>query len=99
MRPLEDRVILKIEKKQEEEKTSSGFVLVGSKEKENPEAIVVAVGEGHLFSNGTRMEMPVKVGDKVIYTPMATQSMTVDGEEYLVTYTKDIIAIIEEDNA
>jgi chaperonin GroES len=95
MKPLEDRVIL--ERLEIVEKTSSsGLILQNQADDENNEAFVVAVGEGFLTPRGVRLEMPVKVGDKVIFNPMAVQEMSYDGKEYLVTFTKDIVAIIEE---
>lgn len=95
MKPLEDRVILeKITK--EETVTSTGLVLQNTEDRQNNEAIVVAVGEGYLTPKGIRLEMPVKVGDKVAYNPMAVQKMEHQGKEYMVIFTKDILAIIEE---
>jgi chaperonin GroES len=98
MKPLEDRIIL--ERIEIKEKVSSfGIVLQNQADDENNEAFVVAVGEGFLTPKGIRLKMPVKVGDKVIFNPMAVQEMTHEGKEYLVTFSKDILAIIEENDA
>ena len=64
MKPLADRVLIKVEK--EEEKTVGGLVLATK----NPAGVpakgkVVACGEGKFSPNGTRVPMEVKVGDTV----------------------------------
>jgi chaperonin GroES len=94
IRPLEDRVVLK-KKKQAEEKTISGLIIPGSKDDSN-EAEVVAIGEGRILPNGKRVPMDVKIGDKVIFNIFAVQKVDYQNEEYLVIYTKDILAVIDE---
>jgi len=93
IRPLEDRVVLKKEK-QVEEKTLSGLIIPGSKDDSN-EAEVIAVGEGRVLPNGNRVPMDVKVGDKVIFNIFAVQKVDYKNEEYLVVFTKDILAVID----
>jgi chaperonin GroES len=93
IRPLEDRVVLKKEK-QVEEKTISGLIIPGSKDDSN-EAEVVSVGEGRILPNGNRVPMDVKVGDKVIFNIFAVQKVDYQNEEYLVVFTKDILAVID----
>jgi chaperonin GroES len=97
MKPLEDRVILEKPKK-DETVTATGLVLQNNEDAVNNQATVVAVGEGYLTPKGVRLEMPVKVGDKVAFNPMAVQAMTYEGKDYMVIFTKDILAIIEEND-
>lgn len=97
MRALEDRVILET-KKLDETVTAVGLILQNNEQDRNNEAVVVAVGEGYLTPKGVRLEMPVKVGDRVAYNPMAVQEMKYQGKDYLVIFSKDILAIIEETN-
>jgi chaperonin GroES len=95
LKPLEDRVILK-QHKEDEKKSESGLILSAVQEKESNEGIIVAVGEGRVLPSGVRAEMDVKVGDKVVFNPYATQKVDHDGEEYHILYTKDILAILGE---
>jgi chaperonin GroES len=81
--------------KEKEEVSSTGLIIQAARETPNT-AIVVAVGEGRLLPSGIRVDPDVKVGDKVAFNIHAVQAMTVDNEDYLVTFSKDIIAIIEE---
>ena len=94
LKALEDRIILKPDKK-EESKTSSGLFLISNESDENV-ATVVEVGPGRVLPNGNRLEPDVKVGDRVAYTKFATQDLNHDNEDYLVIFSKDILAIVGE---
>lgn len=91
---LEDRIILKVDK-QQENKTSSGLFLISNDSEDNT-AVVVEVGPGRVLPNGIRLEPDVKVGDRVAYTKFATQELEHNGEDYLVIFSKDILAVIGE---
>ena len=92
LKPLGDRVVVKVV--EAEEKTASGIVLP-DKAKERPqEGEVVAVGEGKVLDNGTRMGMEVKEGDKILYSKFAGTEVKVDGEDYLIMRQDDILAIL-----
>lgn len=92
IKPLGDRVVIK--KLEAEEKTKSGIVLTGTAKERPQEAEVVAVGPGKV-DNGTRVEMEVKTGDKVLYSKYAGTEVKVDGEEYTILKQEDILAIVE----
>lgn len=92
IKPLGDRVVIK--NLEAEEKTKSGILLTGSAKEKPQEAEIVAVGPGAI-SDGKRIEMEVKVGDKVLYSKYAGTEVKVDGEEYMILKQEDILAIVE----
>lgn len=92
IKPLGDRVVIK--KLEAEEKTKSGIVLTESAKERPQEAEVVAVGPGAI-TDGKRIEMEVKVGDKVLYSKYAGTDVKVDGDEYTILKQDDILAIVE----
>lgn len=92
IKPLGERVVIK--KLEAEEKTKSGIVLTGTAKERPQEAKVVAVGPGAIV-DGKRVEMEVKVGDKVLYSKYAGTEVKVDGEEYTILKQEDILAIVE----
>jgi chaperonin GroES len=93
LKPLEDKVILKVEK--ETEKTSAGGLIIQTMQEEKPqEAIVVAVGPGITFGNGEKMVPDVSVGDKVLFSKYQGTEVTVDNEKYLILSYRDILAVI-----
>ena len=93
LKPLEDKVILKVEK--ETEKTSAGGLIIQTMQEEKPqEAMVVAVGPGITFGNGEKMVPDVSVGDKVLFSKYQGTEVTVDNEQYLILSYRDILAVI-----
>ena len=92
LKPLGDRVVIK--HLEAEEKTKSGIILTGAAKEKPQEAVVVAVGPGGIV-DGQKVEMQVKVGDKVIYSKYAGTEVTLDKEEYVVVKQGDILAIVE----
>ena len=92
IKPLGDGVVIK--KLEAEETTKSGIVLTGAAKERPQEAQVVAVGPGAM-SDGKRVEMEVKVGDKILYSKYAGTDVKVAGEEYIILRQDDILAIVE----
>ncbi|MEG0765829.1 MAG: co-chaperone GroES [Pseudoflavonifractor sp.] len=92
LKPLADRVILKLV--EAEETTKSGIILTGAA-KEKPEmAEVISVGPGGMV-DGKEVKMTVKAGDKVISSKYAGTEVKLDGETYTIVKQGDILAIVE----
>lgn len=92
MKPLADRVVIKMN--EVEETTKSGIVLA-STAKEKPQiATVIAVGPGGLV-DGNEVKMYVNVGDKVITSKYSGTEVKFDGEEYIIVRQADILAVVE----
>ncbi len=91
LKPLGDRVIIKVLEK--EEKTSSGIVLPDKAKEKPQEGEVMAVGAGKVLDDGTKVQMEVKKGDKVVFSKYAGSEVKVDEEEYLILRQDDILAV------
>ncbi|KXS56084.1 MAG: molecular chaperone GroES, partial [Candidatus Adiutrix intracellularis] len=64
VRPLSDRVLVK---RLEEEETTKGGIIIPDTAKEKPQqGKIIAIGEGKLLDNGTRINPAVKVGEVVL---------------------------------
>jgi chaperonin GroES len=94
IRPLGDKVIVK--RLDAEEKTAGGIVLPDSAKEKPKQGKIVNVGTGKLLDNGTRSQMQVKKGDKVLFTSYAGSEVKIGGEEYLIMDESEIMAIIED---
>jgi len=93
IKPLNDKVIVKPITK--EEQTASGIILPDTVNKEKPEqGEVIAVGPGKFLDNGSRAEMSVQVGNKVLFKKYSPDEIKVEGEEVLVLEEGDILAVI-----
>lgn len=93
LKPLSDRVVIKV--LEAEEKTASGIVLPDKAKEKPQEGKVMAVGTGKVLDNGTKVEMEVKVGDKVIFSRYAGTEVKVKSEEYLILRQDDILALVK----
>lgn len=93
-KPLSNHLFIEAEK--EEEKTKSGIVLPDTAEKEKPvKGKIVAAGPGKFNEKGERMQMSVKVGDRVLFKKYGPDEVELDGKKYLVGDEDDILAILE----
>jgi len=92
IKPLADRVVVK-PLEQDEAKVGSIYIPDTAKEKPQ-EGEIVAVGPGKVSDSGDKVDMEVKVGDKVLYGKYSGTEVTVDGEDYLIMRESDILAII-----
>ena len=92
IKPLGDRVLVKMV--EAETTTKSGIILnTGSQEKPQI-AEVVAVGPGGMI-DGEKIEMQVKVGDRVITGKYSGTEVKYEGVEYLIVRQSDVLAIVE----
>lgn len=88
LKPLFDRVVLKNIKQKKE--TLSGIIIPDSVGDEPIYAEVIAVGDGDTFE-GTKCEMTVSVGDKVLYNKYGAVSFKINGDEFVILRQSDIL--------
>jgi chaperonin GroES len=92
VKPLADRVFVKVSAS--EEKTSGGILLPDTAKEKPQIGEVVQVGSGKRNDDGTRQELEVKIGDKVLYSKYAGTDIKLGGDEYVLLSEKDILAIV-----
>lgn len=92
IRPLGDRVVVKMF--ESEETTKSGIVLPGTAKEKPQIAEVLAVGPGGVV-DGKEIKMEVKVGDKVIISKYAGTEVKFEGQELTIVRQSDILAVLE----
>ena len=93
IQPLADRVIVK---PQEAEEVTKGGIILPDTAKEKPmQGDIVAVGNGKITEEGTKVDLTVKVGDKVLYGKYSGTEVTIDGNEYLIMRESDIFGIVK----
>ncbi|OFV92761.1 MAG: co-chaperone GroES [Acidobacteria bacterium RIFCSPLOWO2_12_FULL_54_10] len=92
IRPLHDRVVVK---RLEEKEVMRGGIVIPDSAKEKPqEGEVLAVGNGKILDNGTRVAMDVKVGDRILFGKYSGSEVKIDGQEYLIMREDDILGIL-----
>jgi len=93
LKPLGDRIV--VEPTEQEEQTSLGIFLTETAREKPQQGKVIAAGPGARKENGERIEMDVKIGDKVLYARYAGTSVKLNGKEYLILKESDVLAIVE----
>ena len=92
IKPLADRVVIKMVEAQET--TKSGIILAGSAKEKPQVAEVVAVGPGGIV-DGKEDTMYLKAGDHVLMSKYAGTEVKIDGVEYTILRQDEILAIVE----
>jgi chaperonin GroES len=95
LRPLEDRVIVKV--KEEAEQLQGAIVLPESAQKKPQEGTVLAVGTGRTGDKGVKLPIEVKVGDTVIFAKYGGTEVKLDEDEVLILRADDILAVRSAD--
>jgi chaperonin GroES len=94
LQPLGDRVVVK---REEGESRTAGGILLPDAAKEKPtRGVIQAVGNGKLLDDGSRGQLQVKVGDRVLFTTWAGEQFKVGDEELLLMREEDILAVLED---
>jgi len=94
LRPLDDRVVLKV--LDAEEKTAGGILLPDTAKEKPQRGKVTAVGDGKFGKDGKRLKLDLKKGDVVLFGKYAGSDVKVDGEDYKVLRENEILARVED---
>ena len=92
IKPLADRIVIKMT--EAEETTKSGLILAAASKEKPQVAEVVAVGPGGVV-DGEKVDMYLKVGDKVLLSKYAVTEVKVDDVEYTILRQSEVLAIVE----
>jgi len=93
LQPLGDKVV--VERDESEDITAGGIVLPDSARDKPSRGTIISVGTGKLLDDGTRGEMQVNKGDRVLFTSYAPETIDIDDDEYLLMSESDILAVVE----
>lgn len=91
--PLHDRIVIR--PVVQEEVLASGIVIPDTAKEKPQQGTVIAAGPGRLDDNGKRVQMDVKVGDRVLYAKYTGQEVKIDQEELIVLAEKDVLAKVQ----
>ena len=92
IQPLADRVVvLPLE---ETEEMRGGLYIPDTAKEKPQQGKIVAVGPGR-FEKGERVEMELRVGQKVLYGKYSGTEITFDDEQYLIVKESDVLAVID----
>jgi chaperonin GroES len=92
VRPLHDRILVR---RIEEKETIKGGIIIPDTAKEKPqEGEVIAVGNGKLLENGSKVPLDVKAGDRILFGKYSGTDIRIDGQEYLILREDEVLAVL-----
>ena len=92
VRPLHDRLLVR---RIEETETAKGGIIIPDTAKEKPQkGEVLAVGNGKILDNGTKIALDVQVGNKILFGKYTGTDIKIDGEEVLILREDEVLAIL-----
>ena len=92
VRPLHDRLLVR---RIEETETAKGGIIIPDTAKEKPQkGEVLAVGNGKILDNGTKIALDVQVGNKILFGKYTGTDIKIDGEEVLILREDEVLAIV-----
>ena len=93
VKPLGDRVLVE---PQEEREVKKGGIIIPDSAKEKPtEGVIRALGTGKKDDNGKFLPFEVKVGDRVLISKYGGTEIKIDGKEYKLLNSDDILAVVD----
>ena len=93
VRHLGDRVL--VEPAEEKEVKKGGIIIPDSAKEKPTEGLVVALGTGKTDDNGKKLPFEVKKGDRVLVSKYGGTEIKLDGKEYKILNSDDILAVID----
>jgi chaperonin GroES len=79
----------------EEKETAKGGIIIPDSAKEKPqEGQVLAVGNGKILDNGTKVALDVKAGDKILFGKYSGTEIKIDGEDVLILREDEVLAVL-----
>jgi chaperonin GroES len=94
IRPLHDRIL--VTRVAEQEVGRHGIIIPDTAKEKPQEGTVVAVGNGKLTDDGTRIALDVKAGDRILFGKYSGSDVTVENDEYVIMREEDVFAILAE---
>jgi len=92
VRPLHDRLMVR---RIEEKETAKGGIIIPDTAKEKPQqGEVLAVGNGKILDNGTKLALDVKVGNKILFGKYTGTEIKIDGEDVLILREDEVLAVL-----
>ena len=93
IKPLGDRLLVE---PVEEKEVKKGGIIIPDTAKEKPqEGVIRALGTGKTNDDGKKVPFEVKVGDRVLVSKYGGTEIKLDGKEFKIFGSDDLLAIID----
>lgn len=93
IKPLADRVVVK---PLEQDELKKGGIIIPDTAKEKPvQGEIMAAGPGRMDEAGKKIDLEVKIGDKILYGKYSGTEVTIEDHDYLIMRESDVLAILK----
>jgi chaperonin GroES len=93
VKPIGDRILVE---PVEEKEVKKGGIIIPDTAKEKPqEGIIIALGTGKTNDDGKKIPFEVKKGDRVLVSKYGGTEIKIDGKEYKILSSDDILAVLD----
>jgi chaperonin GroES len=92
IKPLGDRIL--VEPAEEKEVKKGGIIIPDTAKEKSQEGVVRVLGTGKTDESGKKIAFEVKVGDRVLVSQYGGSPIKIDGKEYKIYGSDDLIAVI-----
>ena len=93
LQPMGERIVVK--RVESEETTAGGIVLPDAAREKPQQGKILSVGSGRTLADGSKSELQVNEGDRVLFSSYAGTEIEVDGGSLLIMAEADILAVLE----
>lgn len=94
LKPLSDRVVVKVDNT-DEEQTKSGLIMPESVKEKKLTGVVLSVGPGRRAKTGELIPVSIKVGDKVYFDKFAGVETKLNDQDVLILHEDEIYGVVE----
>lgn len=92
VRPLHDRLLVRrIEPK---ETAKGGIIIPDTAREKSQEGEVLAVGNGKVLDDGTKLALEVKKGDRILFGKYSGSEIKVGGEDVLILREDEVLVVL-----
>ena len=92
IRPLHDRVLL--QRIDDQEQMRGGIIIPDTAKEKPQQGEVIAVGDGKIRDDGSRQQLDVKPGDRVLFGKYSGSEVKIDDLDYMIMREDEILGIV-----
>jgi chaperonin GroES len=89
---LHDRIL--VQRLEEAEQKVGGIIIPDTAKEKPQQGKIIAVGNGKVKDDGTRIPLDVKAGDRILFGKYSGQEIKLDGDEYLILREDEVLAVL-----
>jgi chaperonin GroES len=93
VKPIGDRIL--VEPIEEKEVKKGGIIIPDTAKEKSSEYTIIALGTGKVNDDGKKIPFEVKKGDRIIASQYGGSPLKLDGKEYKILSSDDILAVLE----